>query len=312
MFEEIPTDLLKLLKCVVAGSLEEYDVELLNNEKGEGFVGEIIFINLTHKVTREKTHLILKQEQVRNGETVEKFRTLCRNELEFYDVIWPFLRNYYKNVSNTIVDFVPKYFGGSNEGRIKIVLENLRQPGYSTYDKSKPFDDDHCQIIFKTYGIYHGISMALRELDNEQYKKLVGDKSNVFAKEFEKELMRKAFIDRLEESKEYFDPVKDKSILDKLEICKQFELQPLCQLLNEAYPNGVILHGDCWSNNLMFKYDVSIILFIKNTLVCKSSRGEVVLLISILILLYFIHFNTYFACTCRHVERNNRISLRGL
>lgn len=262
MVTENQSDVLELIKYTVVGNIEDFNIEMLKNEKGEGFIGEIIFINFTHKLTEQKIQIIVKQEQVKNGETVEKFRKYFQTEFDFYDVTWPFLYQYYKNVSRRNFDFVPKYFGGWNTGRIRMVLENLGESRYISYDKTKSFDDDHFRIIFKTYGIFHGVSMALRELDKEQYKRLVGNKHNIFYAAFATDYFCKGFVDRLQEALTYFDPVKEKYILEKLKIYEESGLEIIRQLLNEDYPNGVILHGDCWSNNLMFKYNVSKTIFL--------------------------------------------------
>lgn len=173
------SDLCQALKSVVNDNIDDYALELWSNEKGQGFVAEIAFVNLTHHKTKNIQQLIIKQEQKGNESIEELLVASFLNEIRFYDIIWPFLQNFYKNVSRKELNIVPKCFGTSDFGRKRIILENVTPQGYKIYDKSQPFDSEHYRKIFETYGNYHGISMALREKDPLQYKKLVNGQTNL-------------------------------------------------------------------------------------------------------------------------------------
>lgn len=282
MFTEVPLDLKESLKCLVRENFEQYFIELITNEEGQGFLGEIIFVTLTHKTTQEKIQVVVKQEQKGSEKTEEYLALLYQNEINFYQSIWPFLKNYYKSSSGSDLDIVPKCFSTSDIGKKRIVMENIKSQGYVLYDKSKPFDDEHFRFIFKTYGIYHGISMALREKDIKKYNQLISQQKNMYKKAFEDEngIYCKAFVNNVRDILQFFDPKTEEHILDKLEIYVKSGPQILKQLVSQEFPKGVLLHGDCWSNNLMFKYDVSIIniisfLILLNLLNLKNANIEI-------------------------------------
>lgn len=257
MAAKIPSDFYDLLKTVYQKNIDDYEIEIVPNEKGQGFIGEVVFVNLTHKETSEKKQVIVKQEQMTDGKPFEYFKNFFEKEIYFYGEVWPYLRKYYKNVSEKELTLVPKYLGTSNEERKRIILENIRPQGYELYDKRKPFDDDHLRIIFKTYGLYHGISMALRTQDYDEYNRLVGNYSNIHLYLYVDSTYGRNFVQRIKEIQTFFDPVEDAAVLEKLRFYEESGLQMLYKCVTENLPHEVILHGDCWSNNFMFKYDVS-------------------------------------------------------
>lgn len=257
---KMPSDLCQALKSALNDNIEDYDLELWSNEKGQGFVAEIVFADLIHHKTKQKQQLIIKQEQKGNESIEELLVASFLNETRFYEIIWPFLQNYYKTVSGNDLNIVPKCFATSDLGKKRIILENLTPQGYKIYAKSQPFDNEHYRKIFETYGNYHAISMALREKDPLQYKKLVNGQTNLFITIFKDEChpLCKSLDTILKEVQKYFDPVKEKHILEKIRHYEMFFQKIVFQSASEDFPQGVILHGDCWSNNLMFKYDVSL------------------------------------------------------
>lgn len=258
MSNEISRDLLSSLQSVVERNINEYDIEVESNEKGIGFIGHILFVILSHKTTGLKTYLVVKQELEIIGKASESLGHLFPNEIKFYDEVWPFLKKYYYNVGEKELNFIPECVKTINTGKKKIILQNLKQQGYELYPKTKPFDDDHCRKVFGTYGIYHGISMALRIKDNEKYVQLIGDQRNFFLDEFERNgIISKMYMEKIKEVLEFFHPEKEKRILDKLYLYAESGREILYDCLKGDFSNGVILHGDCWSNNLMFNYDVS-------------------------------------------------------
>lgn len=271
MFTEVPLDLKESLRSLVRENVEQYFIEMVTNEEGQGFLGEIVFVTLTHKKTQEKIQLVVKQELKGSEKTEEELTLLYQNEINFYQSIWPFLKEYYKKVSGNDLDIVPKCFSTCNNGKKRILMENIKTQGYVLYDKSKPFDDEHFRIIFKTYGIYHGISMALREKDIKKYNQLISQQKNMYKKAFENEngIYCKAFVNKVKDILQFFDPKTEKHILDKLEVYVKYGSKILKQLVTEEFPKGVLLHGDCWSNNLMFKYDVSIIKITSSSYMIK-------------------------------------------
>lgn len=256
MVDKITSDLYESLKCALKENIDDYDIELITGEQGQGFLGEIVFVNLFQNKTRTKKQLVAKQGRCGKESTVEILGALFRNEIRFYETIWPFLQSYYKNVSGKYLVIIPKCFG---TGSKRILLENVASDGYKLFDKSKPFDTDHYRHIFETYGIYHGISMALREQFPEKYNQFVNGQINILKEVYQDN--SKPFCKNLtgifEEVQNFFDPVNEKHILEKVRHYQKVFSKTMYQFLTDEVQNGVILHGDCWSNNFMFKYDVS-------------------------------------------------------
>lgn len=249
MSAEIPLDLQESLKSVMKENIQQYSIELVVNEKGQGFISEVIFVTLTHKITHKKIEMVVKQEKKGSEEVAEDLTPLFQNEINFYQSIWPFLKEYYKTATGKDLCMVPKCLGTWEVRGRQIILENINSQGYALYEKTKPFDDEHIRKIMETYVIYHGISMALREKDIDIYNQLVNQQTNMFKKAFE------------DESSQYcklFDYKKEKHMLDKLLTYVESGPKILKQVVNEEFPKGVILHGDSWSNNMMFRYNVSI------------------------------------------------------
>lgn len=259
MIPEVPSDLLEALKSAVDGDIEEYSITTITNGKGQGFVGEIVFITLTHNKSAEKKHVIVKQEQQGNGKALEYFHQFFVIEIKFYDTVWPLLKKIHKNVSGKELNFIANCFGTSNTGRKRILLENINPYGFHLYDATKPFDDEHFKIIFKTYGIFHAVSMALKEQDREQYNLLVNPQFNPFmTAPYDGDCyFSKDFVKKIQEMKAFFDPVEERHLLEKLSMCEDSGVSRLREVVHQDFPNGALIHGDCWSNNLMFKYDVS-------------------------------------------------------
>lgn len=258
MVANIPSDLFELLKSVLKDNIDQYDIETVKQENGGNFLGEIVITTLTHQISKEKKHLIVKQEREKDGKIVEELSVFFDREIYFYKEIWPYLQNVYKIVSGKRIDSVPKCLGTSNIGRKRIILENIKYQGYKLYDKTKPLDDDHCRYIFNTFGIFHGVSMALREQDSEQYDRFATQIPNFFKMIYKEGNPASAdFVTRLREIEEFFDPIKEKPILEKISYYKKSGLKTIWQSFYDVVSNEVIAHGDGWSNNLMFKYDVS-------------------------------------------------------
>lgn len=256
MADTFSPELNKLLIKFLNDNINEYNLEVTRNKKGDGFASEILFITLTNKKVCNKKHLVLKQQP---DTIIEHLVAIYSNETWFYKAVWPSLQKFYMDVSGNIIDFVPKCYGTTDDARNSILMENLRNIGYCLYDKSTPLDVAHFELIFKTYGIFHGISLALKIQNRKEYIRLLTPliklRTQIFS---EGHFLTKLLIDRFKDSQEYFDPLTESHIIEKL---LEYEKNGI-NLINETWTSngvqGVITHGDCWSNNMMFKYDVSL------------------------------------------------------
>ncbi|RZC41667.1 EcKinase domain containing protein, partial [Asbolus verrucosus] len=154
------------------------------------------------------------------------------------------------------VEYVPKCLKVSIEEHSEMLaLENLKVSGFEVFDKTCFLDHDHISLIFLTYGRFHASSFALRDQQPEEYEKLVGRFSNVYEKlindetDFYKKLLRthvtRVMIDCL-------IPGEDDEIINKFH---KYENDGICRIFEEVVTDSsdypAILHGDCWSNNMI-------------------------------------------------------------
>lgn len=258
MVYKFEQDLVNLVENVVNDKLENCAVIVHDgNKKGEGFLSDISFISLNDKISGEFFHLVIKKVQFgEKDSTKELMSTSFLNEIHYYREIFPILQTFQKTFSGVkIFDNFPKLLATcSDKGNEKIILQNLKYKNYEVPQKSAPFEIKTFEKIFKLYADFHALSFAFKHHNYEKFFELtepLHHSNLLFSKNFLGGYIKSFFrkVTRFFENQ-------DEEIVGKLQ--KYFDqsvhIYENCMIYEGS--KSVILHGDCWSNNLMFKYNV--------------------------------------------------------
>ncbi|XP_046987565.1 uncharacterized protein LOC124589926 [Schistocerca americana] len=136
-----------------------------------------------------------------------------------------------------------------------LVLEDLSTAGFRMAEGGRPLDYQHCKMVLRAYARLHAASAFL--LDKQPHYK------SVFASS--------AFTDK--RTQDYFRSIGSKimsALADELNKCPGYEkysekfrgfidrygdsIFELFERMKEETKLHVLVHGDCWKNNVMFKY----------------------------------------------------------
>jgi hypothetical protein len=260
---DIPNQLTEVLNKVGKRlNLKKFSLNLnLNTLKGDGFVGDFYKVSITDDETKKKYDLAVKKaptEKIRREES--RVDLAYKNEIFFYSEICPTFKKFEEDhgISKPF-NSVPEYFVSDDQLEKEIiVLQDITKEGFVLRDKELLFDDDHTRFIFKTYGHFHAISFCLKEQKPEEFSRLTKSLKNIWKEIFEKGSFFNIIKIHVETAYEALDPREHTEIMVKLkkyiENCKEIFYESIS--CTGKYFG--ILHGDCWSNNMMFKYQVII------------------------------------------------------
>ncbi|RZC33919.1 EcKinase, DUF1679, and/or APH domain containing protein, partial [Asbolus verrucosus] len=232
--------------------------EVKTNQKGEGYLGDIFMITVKDADSDKHLDVIIKaafmDEKVRGKVPVG---TSFQNEINFYLNVYPKFKKFEKErgVSQT-VQLVPKCLMVYEEEKEEMLaLENLKVLGFEIFDKKAVLDDAHVELIFKTYGRFHAYSFALHDQQPEEYSRVVAGLHNVY-----EEFTRQSFFgDHLQEMSKLaaksLIPGEDDEVIKKFEKYTGRNIVDIFKDISvENCDYSAILHGDCWSNNMLFRY----------------------------------------------------------
>lgn len=180
------------------------------------------------------------------------------NEIHFYNNIWKELQSFQNGFPGLQFNKIAKFYCSSSApGQEKLVMENLKYSDFNMFPRDGTFDDIHVKLLMKCYGQFHGISAAYREHHPEDYKKLTCVLKNSL--EFMTLHNEQIYEFVLSSMKRLQSLVDDDKIKAKLKVYTERGPEISVNATKYEGKNPVVNHGDCWSNNLMFKFDVSII-----------------------------------------------------
>lgn len=186
------------------------------------------------------------------------------NEIHFYEKIYPvyadFLREKKIGDGEGFTNVARCY---ATSGLKIIALDNLKKRGFRLCDKTKPLDDDHISLVFLTFAKFHAISFALKDQRREVYDELIAPTLEPF-EEFTDTNLEESSKDNIREILASLDPVKDREVLDAtVNLADDLVEYGKVAFFNaERTDYDILTQGDCWCNNIMFLYKVSLFLII--------------------------------------------------
>jgi hypothetical protein len=261
MTSEIKSWLLKVLKN---DDLQDLSVNILgNSEKGDGYMGDVVFVNATGKTKENSSkeyNLVLKcskrSQALRESMPVEK---TFLAEMSFYNTVIPTFVKFQKNrgVCNPF-DSIPKCYGTFRGENLEvIVFENLKKIGYDLWPKRNPVTRKHLEMVVSEYGKFHAISVAMKEQQLNTFNELVDLLGDLFKEFVEATDFVNIFGKSVDETYELLKNDLDENILMQWKDFKKQVRYVLIDMFENIDGLKVIIHGDCWNNNFMYKFEVS-------------------------------------------------------
>lgn len=257
---------LDLLKSVATSlNIINYDIEYPAEDvvkKGDGYGAEIKAVFIKDKSSQNGFSLIIKSGK--NFEQNEFINRIFQREIYFYDKIAlnfkEFLRGYNKL---RFFDLVPICYG-SNLSHKFLVLENLKDFGYKLWKRQIPITNNHAELVFQEYGKFHAVSLAFNAKNPEKYQNLIKEISKPAppqSKEDDPKVIKynEILFENTCRTLTQFDQK------DYLEAFKEYwtrriDLGKVAKIDLDQY--SVVLHGDAWVNNYLFKYKVIIFSYL--------------------------------------------------
>lgn len=181
------------------------------------------------------------------------------NEIAMYKQVLPKFARVQTNADVADEDRFkyPKCYGClSEEPHEVILLEDLKVSNYVMLDMFTSLSNDAVKLVLKKFTMLHALSFAMKKYEPGIYDILQSKLVNIW---------NKASVS--EEFKAFFNEIEN-SVLEVLDDDKYIKAvrglvaQTISQITKiEKYEMNskhlVIQHGDAWTNNLMFKFEVS-------------------------------------------------------
>lgn len=228
--------------------------------KGDNYLGNINkakVICKNGKILNLVIKLALQGEQIRKQIPI---REVYLREIFMYETVFPAFKHFKReNCVPKPLSFLPKCYSTSQKcGTEALILEDLSELGYKMWNRRKPMDENHVTLTLKTFGQFHALSMAMRDQKPDMFDELAANLNNVMENFYGDEAFLPVLQTHLDKAIDSLDEDKHEIVISALKKFRGEALQFVRDIGN-LKEHCVVIHGDCWCNNFMFKYEVSAI-----------------------------------------------------
>ncbi|XP_046144692.1 uncharacterized protein LOC123988486 isoform X2 [Osmia bicornis bicornis] len=227
-------------------------------DKGDNYSSDLMRVtvdftrNKGDKLVTEKKSMILKLEPLEEGPRREMVR-----KIEVFDTEISALTDAVKKMNHMLGPeerLCPKVYHVRKEPPVGLIMEDLSVLGFRMVNRQLGLDIDHALMALRGIARFHAASVALCDKEpkyKEQYRK------GLFSRECPMEMQMfigaifTAMADEVEKWPEFGKPYADKLRAFAPNLYRKGG-EVTARKDNEF---NVINHGDCWVNNMLFRYD---------------------------------------------------------
>lgn len=238
-----------------------YHVDILCG-KGENFIANVFRVSIKESESDKNISVIVKT--LINTTRQELFRELHNREVIAYrDIIerYNVIQNNF-NVEDRIA--LPKcIFSSTAKNNEVIVLEDLMLSGFKLdckLAKYEKLDYPQVHLIITELAKFHAMSFVYETTDKSFENVRDSFKDLVYQDNFlNKTKLKNYFQESFQMS---LNLIADEEIKKKLEHVKIILLD-LLKMYTKPRKHNVFCHGDCWINNILFKNEVSLFIYLQ-------------------------------------------------
>lgn len=240
-----------LLKVAQSLQVKNYAIKMdLNVQIGDGFTSHFYLAEIKDKQSGKVHQIAIKKAPFAEFD----YSAIFQNEVIFYQSVYPVLVKLNREINpQKSFNHVPKLLSCSTErNQCYLAMDNLKSHGYVMFPKENFFDQTHLEYIFTLYGRFHGLSFVFKARDPGNFKAIHEKCTNLF--EMMLQHSRKLFETCLQAAVDYLNS--DSPVYKEVE---DLPKNVTATFLKSSHYQGrysCTIHGDCWSNNMMFKYGV--------------------------------------------------------
>lgn len=183
------------------------------------------------------------------------FRDLYVREYTFYQYIVPELldiQRQFKIIEGLKIKFPNCFYASAEHNKEAIAIHSTSDEGFRILDRFHKTDLEHASLTVKNLAKLHALSFVLEKSKPTVFEKI---KSRCCTD------VQYSDPNRVSKSMEYYYNASVNVVSDPVARDKLRALAPsFLQVLNKCtmpVPYSVFCHGDCWNNNVMYRYQVS-------------------------------------------------------
>ncbi|CAG9863302.1 unnamed protein product [Phyllotreta striolata] len=245
--------------------IDNYELEVTeSNSKGDGYSGQMRFVKV---VTKEgKNNSVVYELVLKAGRESEKLREVCPmedvylREIHMYTEVFPAVEKLQREFNiKTSYKHYPKLFNFCKEDKKEtLIFQNMKQIGYEVHERKQMQNLEHVLFVFRTYAKWHGASLALKIKKPELFHDLTKGMTDLMGDLLIESKMIDSIGDYFTKALNLLKRNGREEVAKKIE--ENCDVEKIVTKLTlstdkDAEKEAVILHGDCWNNNMMFKYE---------------------------------------------------------
>ncbi|XP_042858440.1 uncharacterized protein LOC122244565 isoform X2 [Penaeus japonicus] len=154
------------------------------------------------------------------------------------------------------------FFCSLEKGAETLLLEDLRPRGFKMWDRRRGIDVAHARLVLQEIGRLHAASLLLEaDLPDKNILHTYDLYDFFMSSESTKKMFGAMVVGQLDATARILEKFpKYERVCQWLEKIKHTSMDTFLEMLDPANykpPFFVLNHGDCWNNNLLFRYDES-------------------------------------------------------
>lgn len=237
--------------------------------RGDNFLGIIAKAEVTGKDKNGKDFYesyIIKSAPKSEG--LRKFAPIAlayEREIYMYSTVLPAFKKF-EEVKHFVVPFstYAQCLRTSNSDKDEaLIMKDMKRLGFVMQNRKRALDYNHIKLVITELAKLHAISFALRDQNPELFNNLASKMEKNYFTEMDVSAFEEHSDKQTDKAAGALNPDTDQEAIEKFKKFSETYIHNLTSILDDhCHPYSVIRHGDCWTNNFLFKYMVRYLNYI--------------------------------------------------